>query len=344
MFEALPFITLNEDTFEDLCCDLFQKEPEISTAQRFGVRGQRQNGIDIRAYRRDGTTEVGQCKRQLLFTKANLEAASAEFRASRSVWESWGVQRFVVFVACSVRNRNVQDRYQELREVFSKEGIIFELWGDTSIAGKLRDQRAIAEKYFTGEKLRTLCGSVFAAGTTQFSPVEAARDQVMFAEECSAEFEGEAETELRELRELARSGKRRSAAKRLKKLQGSPRWVLLSARTRAQLLRLAASLALDCDGDVEAAENHVNQARKLDDRLNYQVVQSAIVLHRSGAAEALNVLGEPQDVDALNIQLELLLQIGQAAEVLKIVDKPPVRGERGNVSLGFHSRCSNERS
>src|ERR1044072_2949619 len=171
MPDALPFVTLHEDEFEDLCCDVFEKEPNISEAQRFGVRGQRQDGIDIKASRHDGGTEVAQCKCYAVFKKADLVAAVTAFRKANNVWKGWDVRRFVVCVACSVRDRRIQDEYQKCREQFQRDGIVFELWGDTSLAQKIRHDRPLVEKYFAGEKLRTLCGSAFAVGS-QLSPLD----------------------------------------------------------------------------------------------------------------------------------------------------------------------------
>jgi hypothetical protein len=333
MAEPLPFVAMHEDDFEDLCCDLLQKEPDISTAERFGVRGQQQNGIDIRAYRGDGGAEVAQSKRYTAFTKANLSAAAKTFLASRDIWKNWDVRRFVVCVACDVRDRRVQDEYQNLREQFQRQGIIFELWGDTILASKLRGDRTLAEKYFAGEKLRRLSGSAFASDAAQLSPIEAARCQLTFSEECGVEFEGEAEHELIEIRELARSGQPRTAAEKVQRLRASPRWNLLRTRMRAQLLRLAASLALDCDRDVDAAGRDLEQARELDERLNYQIVEAAIALYRTNAQEALSVLGQPLEIDAFNIKLALLELVGAAQQILDEVDKPPFEPNAGTYRL-----------
>lgn len=333
MAEPLPFVAMHEDDFEDLCCDLLQKEPSITTAERFGVRGQRQDGIDIRAYRSDGGAEVAQSKRYSTFTRANLRSAAEIFLASRDIWENWDVRRFVVCVACDVRNRRVQDEHQTLREQFQREGLNFELWGDTILANKLRGDRTLAEKYFSGEPLRRLCGSAFTSDAAQLSPIEAARSQLTFSEECGVEFEGEAEHELSEIRELARSGQPRTAVARVQRLRASPRWNLLRARTRAQLLRLAASLSLDCDRDLDAAGRDLKQARELDERLNYQIVDAAVALYRTNARDALSVLGQPLEIDAFNIKLALLELTGAAQEILDEVDKAPFEPNAGTYRL-----------
>src|SRR5262245_21036972 len=156
-----PFLRLNEDTFEDLCCDLLAKEQDVDSAQRFGLRGQRQDGIDIRGYCNNGTTQVGQCKRYSLFTAEDFAKAIKEFRNANRVWADWKVQRFIIFVASSVRERKLQDAFQKERQKLGTENISLELWGDDILRQRLRDHRVIAQKYFAGESLREICGSVF---------------------------------------------------------------------------------------------------------------------------------------------------------------------------------------
>ncbi len=317
-----PFLQLGEDLFEDLCCDILATENGIRSSVRFGMRGQRQDGIDIRAYRRESTdTELGQCKCYSEFTRSNLQHAVQEFQKAKSVWADWNVRRFVLFVASSVQNRKVQDEFELQRKDLAKEGIDFELWGDKEIARRLGDKRTIAEKYFSGETLRRLCGSTFAYGSGSHSVSGAIGGFVTLVDECTDEFQSEAETEFRDIRETARAGCFRVASQRIQKLLGSPRWILLPKGTQARMLRLAASLTLDCDHELDRAERYVIDARCLDSRENYQVIESMIAFHRNGALEALKILSEPSDIDAFNLQLALLIQVGRPGEVFKKIGK-----------------------
>ena len=53
-----PFYELDEYTFQDLCCDLFARQPGIATCNVYGKRGQRQRGIDLLAHRSGDGKEV----------------------------------------------------------------------------------------------------------------------------------------------------------------------------------------------------------------------------------------------------------------------------------------------
>lgn len=41
------FHTLGDDVFEDLCRELIQEDDGVQSAERYGTRGQRQEGVDI---------------------------------------------------------------------------------------------------------------------------------------------------------------------------------------------------------------------------------------------------------------------------------------------------------
>lgn len=74
-----PFHNLGEYVFQDLCRDLLDAEPDIATCEVYGERGQRQDGIDLRAYCKESNgIVVGQCKCYQDFPPAEIRQASEE--------------------------------------------------------------------------------------------------------------------------------------------------------------------------------------------------------------------------------------------------------------------------
>lgn len=72
-----PFHNLGEYVFQDLRRDLLDAEPDIATCEVYGERGQKQDGIDLRAYRKEGNgIVVGQCKCYQNFPPAEIRQAS----------------------------------------------------------------------------------------------------------------------------------------------------------------------------------------------------------------------------------------------------------------------------
>src|SRR5437868_14613088 len=85
----------HEDDLEELCRDLFAREPGIRKAEIYGRSGQAQGGIDILAYRQqnDGL-EVGECKCRAAFTIQLLQAIVPQFRAHWAYRQRQRVRRF----------------------------------------------------------------------------------------------------------------------------------------------------------------------------------------------------------------------------------------------------------
>ena len=75
-----PFPHLGEYVFQELCRDLLDAEPDTATCEIYGERGQKQDGIDLRAYRKEGNGIVlGQCKCYRDFPPAEIRQASEDF-------------------------------------------------------------------------------------------------------------------------------------------------------------------------------------------------------------------------------------------------------------------------
>ena len=84
-----PFHDLGEYVFQELCRDLLDAEPDIATCEVYGERGQRQDGIDLRAYCKESNgIVVGQCKCYQDFPPAEIRQASEDFLAH---WDRWGI-------------------------------------------------------------------------------------------------------------------------------------------------------------------------------------------------------------------------------------------------------------
>jgi hypothetical protein len=112
----LRFYELGEFVFQDLCCDLFDRESGISFAEVYGVRGQKQDGIDLLAHRNSEVEiEVGQCKCYKAFSSNDIKKASDIFFEHWDRWSQEEVKRFILFVACDLSERKCQD--QILKEI-----------------------------------------------------------------------------------------------------------------------------------------------------------------------------------------------------------------------------------
>ena len=127
------FLTKDEYIFQQLCRDIFSMEPDVSGCEIYGQRGQLQRGVDVWASRQpDQLIEVGQCKRYGTLTARHVEQATDEFLEHWGFWKTQGVRRFVLFAACDISSRKVQDAILRQRPIFRKKRIKYEAWGRTT--------------------------------------------------------------------------------------------------------------------------------------------------------------------------------------------------------------------
>lgn len=158
-----PFHELDEYRFQKLCRDLFVKEPDITWATVYGVRGEPQQGIDVYAQRRlDDRIEVGQCKRYKEFSPAQIRAASNEFFDHWAYWQTQQVRRFILFVTADISSRQHLAAIKEQQDRFQSLGIEYEPWSPGMLQDKLRAQPGIVATYLEPPDfwVRKICGVI----------------------------------------------------------------------------------------------------------------------------------------------------------------------------------------
>src|SRR5450759_315442 len=103
--------TLDDKSFERLCSEIMEQEPNMDGCDVYGTKGQRQHGIDLIARETDSIhIQVGQCKCQRSFSLTDIRDASTEFLDHwDTLWSSRFVPRFVLCVACAVSATHKQD-------------------------------------------------------------------------------------------------------------------------------------------------------------------------------------------------------------------------------------------
>lgn len=88
-----------DDTFEDLCRELAQEEDSVESVERYGTRGQGQQGIDLIIEFRDDSLAAGQCKSHQVCTAKLIRKACDEFLRHVESWRGRRIQTFVLFLA-----------------------------------------------------------------------------------------------------------------------------------------------------------------------------------------------------------------------------------------------------
>lgn len=307
------FLRADEYAFQRVSAEAYTHEPDIAEASVYGTRGQRQDGIDVLAYCRNGFhIELVQCRRYAVFGEAELETAIEDFLTEGRRWLKEKVRRFVVSTSADISDRHLQDAILAARKKFRKKKIIFDVWGGAELCGKLKPYRSAVQEIYGGDGADRICGPVPA------TPAWQATERIVRENVGSAlvELETERAAQLEELREMSREGQHDEALKGVLAIKQGSAWAGYTPELRARFLRFEASMRINLGEPIAKPVALVERAKELCPQLGYQVVDAFIAAHREGFAAALALLTKPESLDAWNMRWASLLENRRCEEVI----------------------------
>ena len=159
--DALPRVAelnwsrLSWDGFEQLCAAMLDSLG-FEKVDRYGVPGQKQDGIDIEFSRlRSEQRGFVQCKFLTSMSVADLKDAVQRFKEGS--FYSPGV-RFEIWTSADTSNTRLQSAYHEIdADVFKVADIDFRLVGRKKIEHDLRVQKSIVATFFSGHEAEEFC-------------------------------------------------------------------------------------------------------------------------------------------------------------------------------------------
>lgn len=296
---------------ERLTESLLAQEPGVSTASQYGKSGQSQYGIDTKAELSGGGCIVASCKKQDEVKDGQLAIWSTDFlKHWTSRWSTKGVRRFILVTTADISRTQVVDAADAERKRFAGHDVGYELWGQPQLIEKLRPHRGIVAQFFGVHWVDILCGpqqrealqpegasvGVEGVGQRQIADLRAI-------------LTGQAEARVSRGLEGLRAGDVGAVAATLADLQAEPLWSELAPAGQARVLRFAASAALHRD-DIDAAVEFAARADAIQ-VADEPRIAARIAYHRDGARAGLAVLGSPTSRDGRQLQVSLLLTVGE---------------------------------
>jgi hypothetical protein len=155
--QDLPVETLEWADFERLCVRLAATEANAEHAQRYGVPGQKQDGIDIfaRKFGSDRYT-TWQCKRYQSLTVHVIGKAADTFL--NSTWAD-KTDIFYFCVTDYIEDRTLADAFEAVARRFSERSIRFVPRGKTQLSTLLKAHPLIVYDFFGRTWVTAVCGS-----------------------------------------------------------------------------------------------------------------------------------------------------------------------------------------
>lgn len=328
--KPIPFYELDPEPFQELCRDLLEREEGVSTCEIFGINGQRQRGIDLKAQRKGAyACEVGQCKCYEKFSPGKIQDASKEFLKHLDYWREKNVRRFILFVACTTDTVQQQEEIDKQIKAFRDLGIEYEVWSARTLRTKLKDHPDIVWRYTRNrEWVESICGVAAPLGAGGNVGVERGGALVeavvgprltVYAEERSREVD----RRLNEIRDLYRKGRKKSALQQLDEIQGGGGWEITDAPLKGRLLRQKAAYLLDLNGDIDGARRLADEAANVDPQGNEIPIRSLLTYYAEGTEAALQIADPEDSVSSYNLRLALLIEMERVADAVDLLRSTP---------------------
>ncbi|MGE0084151.1 MAG: hypothetical protein AB7S75_06985 [Desulfococcaceae bacterium] len=327
--EAHPFHTLPNDTFKNLCRDLFTEQPGISTCETYGTKEQNQYGVDFLAYRSDSEMcEVGKCLFYENCTPSDIKHISNSFLKYLSHWANWKIRRFILFAACDLSEPKHQDQIRKEKARFRKNGIDYEVWSPITLRHELRAYPGIVETYFENSEywIKQICGH--RVSVPNFPNVFQAKEEHFainnqFIESLQNTLSSHNKKIIEECRELVRKGKNKEAFRQVKEIGNSQEWPVLNKKIQADILVFEASLVLQIEKDINAARQLVLQAKGYYPPKDMTIIQALLSYYEKDAEAALNEIQYPDNIEKINLKAGIFLEIGRISEAISLIKNTP---------------------
>lgn len=156
----LPWLSLDEYQFQDLCADLltelYERKQQFKTHNE---RGQTQDGIDVLNDLKDARPNsrvriCAQAKRYRELSLADVEKAVTEFRAGVFYATT---TKFYLITTAPIIEKKIAEKIKEWEARLGEDGIAFEVFYSRDLNDYLRRQYAIVSRYFNPGLADSFC-------------------------------------------------------------------------------------------------------------------------------------------------------------------------------------------
>jgi hypothetical protein len=249
-----------------------------------------------------------------------LSVSEEFFKHWEDHWSSRNVKRFILFAACDLSRRKIQDGIVEQSQKFRAFRIAYEAWSKVKIRNKLRSQPEIVRTHLSPPDFwaQVICGRVptsLPTPSTRELPRVVQAAIVNQLEDLAALVSSDVERQLELMRSAWREGRRKEGQDWVANLRADQtRWSSLEPRVKARVLVFEALLVVQTTEDMPRARQLADEARILAPS-EKQARLRALIAHREGdPEEALNVLAGEGDIDSKNLRAAILLEMGRVKE------------------------------
>jgi len=224
-----------------------------------------------------------------------------------------------------------QDELCKQKECFARYDIEYEAWSARTLKLKLTPHRDIVERHIpTPYWVENICGGGIHSSLVSIGEPTGTQSILKTMAFVGSQVEWLASglstsiaERLEEIREKYREGRVHEAYTHLQKLRDEKYWVILDQPLRARILRTLGAYVLNIERDVSKACALAAEARNIDPTADATILRTLLKYHVEGAESALLEIGISNSLDAVNLKIGLLLDLGKTDHILAIMENFP---------------------
>lgn len=168
----LPFGQRSPEDFERICVAVAEQVDGLRDVRLYGVPGQKQEGLDLVGWDKDGNAVVYQARRLATFVDRDLRDAVEDYANGR---RPFGAKRFVVCVASPGRRTEV---IEELARLKARYGFEIDLYDQERLSALLKERGDLVRRLFGDEWERLFCDGEPAKAPTP-SPADLLAEAIL---------------------------------------------------------------------------------------------------------------------------------------------------------------------
>lgn len=157
--QVLPLNELSWENFERLCLRYVRSRASVVMTQLYGLRGQKQHGIDLFVRLAEPARyEVYQCKRLATFEADDIAQAVNRFLDGK--WKD-RAKSFKIMTSHPIEDAKIAEAIVTADQRLTSFGIEFEVLGKEQISLWLKDQPRVVDDFFSRAWVEAFCGPDF---------------------------------------------------------------------------------------------------------------------------------------------------------------------------------------
>ncbi len=315
-----PFYQLTPKRFEKLCLNILRKENHIEFCELYGIEGQSDFGVDLKAITSEDQIILGECKSHVeVEPKLITNVVNRILEENEDHWDFERVKKIILFLASDIQRTQVHDVIENQIQRLKKHGIDFEVWSARELKDKLMDHPHIVARFLepADHWINVICEE---NPNTDRNLKQKLKKKNIVNEQAFERITEMTFEELQEVKNLLKQGRTRRAYEQILNLRENEKF-LNDNEVRAEILKIEAVLKATIEEDFPEARKIFEEIDQLQVDINTEYEKFVVLYHEENPSKVLNQLEDPSTIEAGNLILACLLEMNEIKDFWSRLDE-----------------------